>query len=101
MLNEQSNILTTTEQPTTSNADPPDRGLPLPHPGKATPNEQLHKVETLGAVSQQTTLTSWREFEVKESQIKVASFYRAQVQILAQFVNQIGVQSSKLVEMLS
>ena len=57
MLNEQSNILTTTEQPTTSNADPPDRGLPLPHPGKATPNEQLHKVETWGAVSQQTTLT--------------------------------------------
>jgi len=42
MLNEQSNILTSTEQPTTSKADPPDRGPPPPHPGKATPCPMLH-----------------------------------------------------------
>jgi len=41
MLNEQSNILTSTEEPKTSKADPLDQGPP-PHPGKATPCLVLH-----------------------------------------------------------
>ena len=40
MLNEQSNILTSTEKPTTSKADPQTEAPP--HPGKATPCPALH-----------------------------------------------------------
>ena len=42
MLNEQSNILTSTEKPTTSKADPPDWGLHCTHPSKATPCPAWH-----------------------------------------------------------
>jgi len=41
MLSEQSNILTSTEEPTTSKTDPP-RPRPPPHPGKVTPCPMLH-----------------------------------------------------------
>ena len=41
MLIEQNKIFTSTEEPTTSKAEPPDR-VPPPHPGKATPCPMLH-----------------------------------------------------------